>query len=75
MAAQTAPSAPQPAQKLDNLFFIEEPKSIRIAESKGLFPQIRTILRLHILFMGLSSSLQKAQRPSLPRLAVIPFLV
>ncbi|MCJ8732912.1 hypothetical protein PDJAM_G00216360 [Pangasius djambal] len=31
-AAETAPSAPQAAQKLDNLFFIDEPKSVRIAE-------------------------------------------
>uniref|UniRef100_A0AAR2IQ99 Ig-like domain-containing protein n=1 Tax=Pygocentrus nattereri TaxID=42514 RepID=A0AAR2IQ99_PYGNA len=34
--APTAPAAPEPVKKLDNLFFIEEPKSVRITESKCL---------------------------------------
>uniref|UniRef100_A0A673JG62 Ig-like domain-containing protein n=1 Tax=Sinocyclocheilus rhinocerous TaxID=307959 RepID=A0A673JG62_9TELE len=34
--APAAPTAPQTVKKLDNLFFIEEPKSIHIVESKLL---------------------------------------
>jgi len=32
--AKAAPSPPQAVKKLDNLFFIEEPKSVHIIESK-----------------------------------------
>lgn len=34
--AQAAPSPPEAVKKLDNLFFIEEPKSVHIVESKWL---------------------------------------
>lgn len=32
--APAAPTAPQTVKKLDNLFFIEEPKSVHVVESK-----------------------------------------
>lgn len=35
-AVEAAPAAAKPVKKLDNLFFIDEPKSLTAAESKEL---------------------------------------
>lgn len=70
-----APTEPQAAKKLDNLFFIEQPKSIHIVESKlalSIKQCTHAILSMSN-FITSHSGLQRAQLPLLLKLVEIPF--